>query len=425
MNLKFSFLALFALAVSSFAATTSTSSPSSVTVTVGTCAGATYTTISKAVAAVPAGSTIKVCPGIYYEEVTISKSLTLTGITSGNSENPIIELPSTPVANSTRLLDGSSQFVQILVSKCANVTISNIIVDGTNSMTSCGPDLVGIKYSLSSGTINHVVTRNQALSAALNGCLSGEGIVAESAPTVSGSTSLTITNSSIHNYQVDGITAEGVNTTVNTQSNFVAGQGPTTGVVENGIEYIAGAKGSITSNIVVNNIYSPANYGATGILIDAAEGITVSGNAVGDSQFPIVLYTDPSLPYPGNPNGLADKNIVTNNVLTNTPFDGIDACSNSNTITGNTIVNAGNSGVHLDSACGSTGEKNTVSNNTINDACAAIAEGATPNSIGTNTTFNVQSIVLANNSCNPVTPALLEITSNVQVQTARVTPQWH
>jgi pectin methylesterase-like acyl-CoA thioesterase len=45
-----------------------------------------YQTIQAAVIAVPAGSTIEVCPGTYPEQVVISKPLTLTAFTVAASE---------------------------------------------------------------------------------------------------------------------------------------------------------------------------------------------------------------------------------------------------------------------------------------------------------------------------------------------------
>src|ERR1700686_518989 len=61
---------------------------------VGGCkTGASYvnfTTISAAVAGVPAGSKIQVCPGVYPEQVTIMQPLTLQGIASNNSNRAVI-----------------------------------------------------------------------------------------------------------------------------------------------------------------------------------------------------------------------------------------------------------------------------------------------------------------------------------------------
>lgn len=52
---------------------------------VGSCKAGSFGTISAAVAAVPAGSIVNVCPGTYPEQVVISQALTLKGMLSGNS----------------------------------------------------------------------------------------------------------------------------------------------------------------------------------------------------------------------------------------------------------------------------------------------------------------------------------------------------
>ncbi len=66
-----------------FASTVSAATP---TLTVGTCLGASpYTTIQAAVTAAASGATVQVCPGAYPEQVTITKSLNLTGLLTGTS----------------------------------------------------------------------------------------------------------------------------------------------------------------------------------------------------------------------------------------------------------------------------------------------------------------------------------------------------
>ena len=52
------------------------------TLLVGNCLGgiAKYTTIGAAVSAAPAGGAVYICPGNYPEQVTITKTLTLTNV---------------------------------------------------------------------------------------------------------------------------------------------------------------------------------------------------------------------------------------------------------------------------------------------------------------------------------------------------------
>src|ERR1700689_345924 len=85
---KMSLFALFALIVVPGAVAS--------TVQVGGCKDGftNYSTISAAVAAVPAGSTILICPGTYAEQVNISQSLTLQGVQTSNAANPTIIVPS-------------------------------------------------------------------------------------------------------------------------------------------------------------------------------------------------------------------------------------------------------------------------------------------------------------------------------------------
>ena len=163
---------------------------------------------------------------------------------------------------------------------------------------------------------------------------------------------------------------------------------------------------------MIDNIWAPdtsADTGdaAAGILIYASEGITIANNTVGTTQFGIATVTDPTSPSPNNPNGLGDHTSIKNNQILNTQiFDAIDACSNANSIESNSIANATESGIHLDSSCGSTGTNNTVKSNFINESCAGILAGATPNNIGVNSMFNVVNTQLAGNAC-PVPAAPL------------------
>jgi parallel beta-helix repeat protein len=161
----------------------------------------------------------------------------------------------------------------------------------------------------------------------------------------------------------------------------------------------------VTNNTTIDEIWAPDTSSdpgdaAAGIIIVGADDVQVGNNVVGSTQFGIGTFTDPGFNYPGNPNGLADHSSIRNNQVFGTQiFDGIDVCSNNNTIQGNTIFSATESAIHLDSSCGTTGENNTVSANLINEACTGILEGAKPNSIGLNIYLNVASEILAGNVC--------------------------
>jgi len=346
-----------------------------VTVAVGTCTPFNnYATIQQAVNAVPAGSMIKICPGTYHEQVVISQQLTLSGIAYGNSDAVVILPPATGMVANTVDVDNPSLPIaaQLLVQNTGGpVSISNLTVDGTgNGITGCTPDLQGILFQSASGILNHVAVRNQTLAAGLGGCQSGEGIYVQ---TAAGLTStVTVENSSVHGYNKNGITGNDAGTTLTVTGTYVQGSGvvPSGGAAQNGIQLGFGAAGKISTNTVIDNIYGDITLAASAdiLLFDAAEsaGITVATNMLGNSQIPVGLFTDTA--------GLGDGVSVTGNKIFGTStFDAIDVCTNGNTVKTNTIFNSAESGVHFDASCGSTGNNNVASGNTIlESSCAGI-----------------------------------------------------
>ncbi len=95
------------------------------------CVSATthYTTIQAAVSAAASGATIQVCPANYAEQVTIATPLTLKGVTNttGNTGAAVVTIP-----NNTF----SGAYTQIVIN-ATGVTLTDIGVDGTNSLSSC------------------------------------------------------------------------------------------------------------------------------------------------------------------------------------------------------------------------------------------------------------------------------------------------
>jgi hypothetical protein len=406
---------------------------------------ASYSTISLAVSSVPAGSVIFICPGTYTEQVVINKNLTLEGV-AGNGvvgasavgeNNPVIVSPSSGVLVNTSDLNGypngEPTAAQILVQTLQTsltwptpivVSISNITIDGSNNQLSgCGTDLVGIYYQNASGTVNHVTTRYQELDPSDFGCQDGLAIYAQSGYGT-GTATVTIENNNVHDYDKNGITADGSGTTATITGNYVVGIGATPLIAQNGIQLSYGAGGKIMSNTVTDDVYvnpsdcynsiTPSDsscYSASGILLydsggASASPVTVSGNTVSNTQGAIVAVTDGTM--------TADYNDVSSNKVTTTPaivvtgftyfLDGIDLCSDNNTATSNTVLNSGGSGVHLDSSCtepsaGASGANSTATGNTVNEACAGVLTGNSGSRQSATVTYNVVEVSASGDSC--------------------------
>ena len=374
-------------------------SQSSMATVVGTCRGNSHLpTIQSAIAATPAGGTVNICPGTYTEQISVSKHLTLTGVADGGGDVVIAPPAGGVVANSMDLYDGSPVAAQIVISGGSIVNLNNLIIDGSNNqINGCAPNLIGIYYQNSSGSVKHVVARNQALIAALNGCQSGEGIFVESGYTVPGTADVTITASSVHSYQKNGITVDGAGTTFVISGNYVVGAGPTSGAAENGIQVSDGATGSVLNNKVIDDIYTGPIYGAGGILVYDSGSITIQGNTVSDTQLGITVYSDGLLN--------ADQNMIVSNTVSATHlFDAIDVCSNDNVVKSNTVFQADGAGVHIDSTCteggNPTGNGNSLTGNVVNEACAGVLQGTgSGNTLTTNNSYNVLEATFAGDVC--------------------------
>jgi hypothetical protein len=124
---------------------------------VGTCKPKSYASISAAVndPSVPAGSTIDICPGAYQEQVIISKSLTLTGLATPNTNDvQIVGSPSDQTVTGVVLQIPVRPTIWVT---SGVVNLNNIDIE--QQYTAACPqtlNVTGVYYaSESSGTINH------------------------------------------------------------------------------------------------------------------------------------------------------------------------------------------------------------------------------------------------------------------------------
>ncbi len=337
---------------------------------VGSCKSGSFPTISAAVSSAPAGSTVKVCPGTYAEQIVISQPLTLEGFTSGDSGQAIIAVPSGgPTVNVHSVDANLAVAAQLLVQDAGEVNITDITVDGTGGDVDCGGAageilLVGIFYaSGSSGTVNRVVARNQLDS----GC--GTGIWAENGNTTN--ETVTIENSSVHNVDNNGILA-------------FSDQSPATmtaSIKGNTVELTAtqdvpdtiGISLYYSAGSISDNIITGGNY--IGILA-SAPSITVSSNTLINEGLPSNF---------GGIHVQVDGASITSNKILGSPGPAIYLIevTVATTVQSNSITNAGTG---IDFACYSA----TVTGNTISDATTGFNDFTA--ATGNNNFYNVSTV---------------------------------
>jgi parallel beta-helix repeat protein len=264
--------------------------------TVGSCTASAPapTSIQSVVDAAPAGAIIYVCSGVYVEQVSIMKRLTLVGKAEGNEALPVV-FPDGMVANAATIPGGAPIAAVIAVDQATGVEIRNITVDASrNGLAACDTArLVGILYSLASGSIERVSVSGARYGAGLETCPAGAGIFVQGVA-YPGS-DVEILHSVVRGSQFDGIRGNG-GARVHVIGNVVDGA-PAVQVAQAGI-VIVGSSGIVKSNQVTNHFNSTCSLdgceSGPGFGIYVEEGgprIKIDGNIVTNNQDGISVFT--------------------------------------------------------------------------------------------------------------------------------------
>lgn len=334
------------------------------------CPSAAYTSIQAAADAAPAGSTIRVCPGTYAEQVVLTQAVRIRG------DNGAIVRPAGVTTNSTSLFDGSPVAGIVVVADASGVAVEGLTIDGSASgLLGCAPNLVGVFFRNASGRLAASAVRNVQLGPGLEGCQSGTGVLVQSG--AGGTSQVEIAGNNVHHFQKNGITANEVGTSVRVRGNTVMGRGPGPGAAQNGIQIGFGATGQILENVAGNHVWpgcvsvDDCAASAADVLVVEADGVRISGNTLGKSQGAVVV--------------LANNAVVQGNKVYDTDvFDGIAVLGNGNRVLANGIARSDESAVFV------AGDGNAVLNNVVNEAAIGVwTFSGTGNVVARNTFVNV------------------------------------
>jgi hypothetical protein len=327
------------------------------------CNTAAYPSITAAVSAASPGNTIEVCPGTYPEHVYINKpNLKLTGINIDGSS--LIELyPSTgyQIADVDTTVADTTVSGVLVVDSVSGVAIKNISVNGyaatTTTSNGCAINSVGIYFRNASGSVTDSAVAYTGLNAdgSISGCQEGHGIYIDSYN--GGAASVTVTGTSIHDFDKSGIVAADSGTILVAKDNAITGSGPTTLIAQNGVEVLYGAKGTVNSNVVSSVDYTPSSSAGTGILFYlAADDGQANDNVVND--------TNNGVYFQGSNHNQAEGN----NISKTFNYDAVVAYQSDFDLIENNIISRAGLEVSNQEGIYICGSNNKILNNTINEA---------------------------------------------------------
>ncbi len=239
--------------------------------------GTIGTNVSLFATAAPTNSVIHVLPGTYEEQVVVSgKTLTLQG-EGDDPADVVIKSPTTLSAKFTTSVDNKPV---VLVQNNANVTIKNLTVDGAGRGNG-NYRFIGIGFYNASGTVEEVTVKGVRESP-FSGSQHGTGIYAYNQDGTA--RTLTVRNTTVTDFQKNGITVVGSGLTATIEGNTITGAGSTSIIAQNGIQVSYGAAATVRNNKVSGMAYSGQDWVASGILVYGAGTTTVENNTLTASQ---------------------------------------------------------------------------------------------------------------------------------------------
>jgi hypothetical protein len=288
---------------------------------VGDCrpGNANYSTISEAVAAVPAQGTVYVCPGNYPEQVNITKPLTLEAIASGDNDSTVLTVPPAQLATNIYNLVpcesgvcpiGGNGFKQVPIG-AAQLTVENvtgvvnikgIVADGSGAVLSQPGPFAGFYFDSSTVNADDLETRHtKALILNKTAPYDGYGMLLTDKYSVT--PAVTVMNSYFYDFGLAGIFSQVTliakeNTLIGSPQQHVGfvvaidASGPTTTLEYNNIEndnaamlrqsgYFIGVQtGAGNGGTIVHNTISNASFGIWAIGNNTGAQFSILNNSL-------------------------------------------------------------------------------------------------------------------------------------------------
>ncbi|HEV7733112.1 MAG TPA: hypothetical protein VGR62_13160 [Candidatus Binatia bacterium] len=305
------------------------------------CQGAPYATIGAALADSQPGDEIRVCPGVYPEQVVITKQLRFTGISIGTNR-PVIKPTALP-ATRPSILGGNPVAAAIIVD-AEFVRMDNLDVDLSQitSPAACSPALAGVYLRDASGVVERLNIHEVKVPGRPD-CDSGVALYIESGQIgdelgrpIYGLARVNIRDCFFSGYQKAGLVGNGPRTILTIKDGEAIGLGATNGAVQAGYQFGLGATGKVSSIVTRAHRSSIAGKAAAGLLVYQSERVSIRKMEAYDSETGVL--------------GVGDRLRVKKSTLSGLAGDGIVFLGDANVASGNLIEEASVSGAFVNGA---------------------------------------------------------------------------
>lgn len=270
------------------------------------CPAADTTSIQSAVTAASPGDTIRVCAGVYQEQVNIPAGKDGLKLFSTPKQAATIKAP--PV-----MASGDIVFVQ----GARDVSIDRFVISGplpdalfcsTNTRTG-----VRIGQGGSASLADDYITEIRSTSPALRGCQNGVAVLV--GRRFDGDVGQAVLRDDvIDRYQKAGIVVDNAGSFADVSQTRVQGDGPNPTIAQNGIQVGREADAVVFKNIIVDNVFAGTTASSSGVLMFETSGLAIKDN--------YVARNDVNVSGSGNFGALTNSVIEKNETLDGT-YDGI------------------------------------------------------------------------------------------------------
>jgi len=242
------------------------------------------------------GSTVYVAPGAYEEQLVIdTDGLQLIGSGSGSDPNSdsIIVSPVGPLPY--HYTTGSYENYPVIgVHDATGVSIEGLRVDGYGR-GNANYRFNGIAFWNAGGAVTGCyITGIQ--NTPFSGAQHGVGIYANN--NTAGPYTLDITDTTVTEYQKNGMALLGTGLVVTVDGCIATGKGAISTTAQNGIQIGNGAGGAVADCTITGHMYTGSGWAATGLLFIGGASVAVTGGTFSDN-FPGVYCQDTSATFDG------------------------------------------------------------------------------------------------------------------------------